>query len=112
MGGMQIPMMGGINGPQMMQQGQMGIPINVGAMGGGQGIPVMAPNGQIMIMQMMPQQLQQLQQSNQSQQGQSQTQSSNPSQNSNPNPSQNNNPQNISNSNLINQQQQQKSANF
>ena len=41
MGGMQVPMMGGMNGgqilmggSQMMPQGQMGIPINLGGMGG------------------------------------------------------------------------------
>jgi hypothetical protein len=119
MGGMQVPMMGGINGGQLLMggpqmiQGQMGIPLNLGALGGmgaGQGIPVMGPNGQIMMMQMMPQQIQQLQQSVQGQnQNQSQTQGQNQSQSQTNNPSQNNS-QNTSNSNTSNQQPQTNNA--
>ncbi|MFM7856545.1 MAG: hypothetical protein ACKO96_32640, partial [Flammeovirgaceae bacterium] len=78
--GMQIPMIGGINGTQMMPQGQMGIPFNINSMGGGQGIPIFGPNGQMMMMQMIPQQLQN---SNQNQQIQGQSQSQPPTQTQN-----------------------------
>jgi len=91
--GMQIPMMGGINGPQMTPQGQMGIPINIGAMGGGQGIPVMGQNGQIMMMQMIPHNPNQAQ----SLQAHQAAQNSNSAANS----TQNNNPQNTPNSNPL-----------
>lgn len=79
--GMQMPMMGG---QQMM--GQFGMPMGQGMMGmpgmqGFQGIPVMqGPNGQLIMMQMMPQQMQQLQQLQQQAGGQtSNSQASNTS---------------------------------
>jgi len=68
--GMQMPMMGGMGSPVCISGGQMIPGMPQGIMQGGQGMPIamQGPNGQtIMVMPVMPQQLQAMNQQNNSQ---------------------------------------------